>query len=74
MSALPKEYMEQLRRTMAPIDRQILLCDNEEEIMILGTVMLSKAKIILETQLGKDATADILLSLSKKVRSEKDEH
>jgi len=59
---------------MAPIDRQIMLCDNEEEIMILGTVMLSKAKIILETQLGKNATADILLSLSKKVRSGKDEH
>ena len=74
MSAIPKEYMEQLRRTMAPIDRQIMLCDNEEEIMILGTVMLSKAKIILETQLGKNATADILLSLSKKVRSGKDEH
>jgi len=74
MSAIPKEYMEQLKRTMAPIDRQIMLCDNEEEIMILGTVMLSKAKIILETQLGKDATADILLSLSKKVRTGKDEH
>ena len=74
MSALPKEYMEQLKRTMAPIDRHIMLCDNEEEILMFGTVMLSKAKIILKNQLGKDATADILTSLANKVREEKDEH
>jgi hypothetical protein len=74
MSILPKEYIEQLKRTMAPLDRQIMLCDNEEEIMMLGTIMLSKAKTILQSQMGKDATADILLSLSKKVREEKDEY
>jgi hypothetical protein len=74
MSMLPKEYIEQLKRTMAPLDRQIMLCDNEEEIMMLGTIMLTKAKTILKTQLGKDATADILISLSKKVREEKDEY
>lgn len=72
MSALPKEYMDQLKRSMAPIDRHIMLCDNEEEIMLFGTIMLSKAKIILKNQLGKDATADILISLANKVREEKD--
>lgn len=72
MSALPKSYVEQIKKTMAPLDRQIMLCDNEEEIMMLGTIMLTKAKCILKAQLGKDATADILNSLAAKTREEQD--
>jgi hypothetical protein len=74
MSLLPKEYVEQLKRTVAPIDRQIMLCDNEEEILMLGTVMLAKAKTILKTQLGKDAAADIMFSMSNKLREESDDN
>lgn len=73
MSKISNGYVEQLKRTVALIDRQIMLCDDEEEVLMLGTVMLSKARTILKFQLGNDAAADILMSIAKKLREETDD-
>ena len=40
-----KKRMEEL---CEPIDRQILMCDNKNDILMLGCAMLEKVKTILE--------------------------
>jgi hypothetical protein len=37
---------------LKPIDRQIMMCDNQEDLMALAIVYLSTAKRIFDLQLG----------------------
>ena len=67
------EYKETLQRMNAPLDRQIFLCDNEEDVMMLATAMLAKAKTIFATQVGKDQTANLFRSIAKALDKEFEE-
>ena len=55
-----KKRMEEL---CEPIDRQILMCDNKNDILMLGCAMLEKVKTILDSQIGKEGR-QIILKLS----------
>jgi len=37
---------------MRPIDKQVMMCDNEEDLMMLACAMLSTCKQIFDLQLG----------------------
>jgi len=52
-----KKRMEEL---CEPIDRQILMCDNKNDILMLGCAMLEKVKTILDSQIGKEGRQIIL--------------
>jgi hypothetical protein len=43
-----------------PIDRQILMCDNKNDILMLGCAMLEKVKTILDSQIGKEGRQIII--------------
>jgi hypothetical protein len=48
-----------------PIDRQIMMCDNREDSLMLACAMLEKVKIILESQIGQRGRYEILASANK---------
>lgn len=54
-----KEYIARMKEVMRPIDKQIMMCDDHNELMMLAAAMLSASKRILNTQLGVDETSEI---------------
>jgi|TARA_B110000881_G_scaffold108493_1_gene95138 hypothetical protein len=61
--------MDNIQNRMAelcePIDRQIMMCDNREDSLMLACAMLEKVKIILESQIGQRGRYEILASANK---------
>ena len=43
-----------------PIDKQIMMCDNKNDILMLGRAMLEKVKNILDSQIGVEGRKIIL--------------
>ena len=39
---------------MRPVDQQILMCDDREDVLIMACDMVQRCKEIFDTQLGKE--------------------
>jgi len=63
---------ERMKELMKPIDQQIMMCDDKEDILMLACVMIETAKRMLDTQIGVDGRNAILNSC-KNTRSNKNE-
>lgn len=51
-----KSLKKRMAELMIPIDNQIMMCDNREELMLLASAMLSSSRQIFLTTLGPQAT------------------
>jgi len=40
---------------MEPIDKQIMMCDNKEDLLMLACAMLTSVRMIFDQELGKKA-------------------
>lgn len=49
-----KEVQQRMAELMGPIDRQILMCDNREELLMLACAMLTSVKDIFDQEIGPD--------------------
>jgi len=56
MSSVAKRMTE----LMQPIDQQIMMCDDKEDVMMLACAMLERCKNILDTQIGTEGRKTIL--------------
>jgi hypothetical protein len=56
----PKQRMAEL---MIPIDNQIMMCDDRNDLMLLASAMLSTSKQIFVTNLGVAGTKILLKEL-----------
>jgi|TARA_B110000881_G_C18180018_1_gene319647 hypothetical protein len=63
------QVTERMKELMMPIDQQIMMCDDREDILMLACVMIETAKRMLDTQIGVDGRNDILNSC-KNTRSD----
>jgi hypothetical protein len=54
------EIAERMQELCEPIDRQILMCDNREDTLMLACAMLEKVKIILDSQIGERGRMEII--------------
>tara|TARA_R110000822_G_scaffold31825_1_gene91794 strand:+ start:58 stop:249 length:192 start_codon:yes stop_codon:yes gene_type:complete len=43
-----------------PIDQQIMMCDNREDVIMMACVMLETVKTILDTQIGIEGRRQIV--------------
>jgi hypothetical protein len=66
---MAKDVIARMDELMRPIDRQIMMCDNVDDVMMLASNMLITAKNIYIQNLG-GAAAKILL---QKITDEIDE-
>jgi len=48
-----------------PIDQQIMMCDNREDVLMMACAMLSKVKTILDTQIGVKGRKEIISDANK---------
>jgi hypothetical protein len=44
--------MEELMR---PVDQQIMMCDDREEVLMLACAMMQRIRKIFDTQIGEEA-------------------
>jgi len=49
-----KQVQQRMAELMGPIDRQILMCDNREELLMLACAMLTSVKDIFDQEIGPD--------------------
>lgn len=57
---MTKDVRARMNELMLPIDKQIMMCDNVEDVLMLASNMMVTAKIIYVQQLGGAATKELL--------------
>ena len=57
---MPKDVLARMEELMRPIDRQIMMCDNVEDVLMLASNMLVTAKMIYVQNLGGADTKELL--------------
>jgi hypothetical protein len=55
-----KATINRMTELMAPIDRQIMMCDNIEDVLMLASNMMVSAKEIYVQNLGGAGTKELL--------------
>ena len=43
---------QRMKELCRPIDQQIMMCDNREDVLMMACAMLTKVKTILDAQIG----------------------
>jgi hypothetical protein len=54
------DIQERMRELCKPIEQQILMCDDREDILMMACAMLQHVKTMLDTQIGKEGRKQIL--------------
>lgn len=60
------DVTQRMAQLMEPIDRQIMMCDNKHDVLMLACAMLEKTKTILDAQIGTDGRKIILEEANQK--------
>ena len=59
----PSERQKRMQELMRPIDRQIMMCDDRQDLLALASIMATTAKMIFIQQLGREGAREVLTSL-----------
>ena len=54
------DVTQRMAELMQPIDRQIMMCDDKNDVLMLACAMLEKTKTILDAQIGTEGRKIIL--------------
>lgn len=57
-----EKVRQRMQQLMLPIDRQLLMCDNQEDTMMLACAMLERAMELLDAAICPEGTDAILTS------------
>jgi hypothetical protein len=60
------QIRKRMARLMQPIDRQIMMCDDREETMMLACAMLQSCITILDASIGTQGRKEIITDANKK--------
>lgn len=66
MAYKPEERMNRMKELMKPIDQQIMMCDDQQDLLALASIMAATAKGIFVNQLGVEGAREVLLCLVEK--------
>lgn len=59
-----QDIVQRMEELMRPIDRQIMMCDNVEDVLMLASNMLVTAKMIYVQNLGGAGTKELFQKLT----------
>jgi len=51
---------DRMQELCAPIEQQILMCDNREDILMMACAMLTHVKTMLDSQIGIEGRKTII--------------
>jgi len=54
-----QDRLTRMAELMQPIEQQILMCDNQQDLLMLASAMITSAKHIFIINLGSEATREI---------------
>mgnify|MGYP005694498541 CR=1 FL=1 len=54
------DVQERMRELCQPIEQQILMCDNKEDILMMACAMLQHVKTMMDSQIGVEGRKKIL--------------
>lgn len=58
------DITDRMAELMKPIDQQIMMCDDRDEILMLACAMLQRVREIFDSQLGVDGRRKMFKDLS----------
>jgi hypothetical protein len=61
----PEERVARMKELMKPIDKQIMMCDDKQDLLALASIMSVTAKNILVQHIGEDGARAVLSHLVK---------
>jgi hypothetical protein len=66
MTYKPEERISRMKELMKPIDQQIMMCDDEQDLLALASIMATTAKNIFVNRLGIEGAREVLNILVEK--------
>ena len=66
MAYKPEERISRMKELMKPIDQQIMMCDDEQDLLALASIMAATAKGIFVNSLGVAGAREVLKILVEK--------
>ena len=54
------DVQERMRELCKPIEQQILMCDSQEDILMMACAMLQHVKTMMDSQIGVEGRKQIL--------------
>ena len=54
------DVQERMRELCQPIEQQIMMCDNKEDILMMACAMLQHVKTMMDSQIGVEGRKKIL--------------
>jgi len=60
-----KDIKSRMKELCQPIEQQILMCDNKEDILMLACAMLQHVKTMMDAQIGVEGRKQILETANK---------
>lgn len=64
------ERLEKMKELMRPIDRQIMMCDDRNDLFLLASAMMVTSKNIFKNFLGKEGAHEVLDKLKRDLDNE----
>ena len=55
-----KDIKSRMKELCQPIEQQILMCDNKEDILMLACAMLQHVKTMMDSQIGVEGRKQII--------------
>lgn len=65
MAYTPSERFQRMKELSKPIDQQIMMCDDEQDLLALASIMLVSARAILVTTVGEDVAKQVMIMAMK---------
>jgi len=54
------DVRERMRELCKPIEQQILMCDNKEDVLMMACAMLQHVKTMMDSQIGVEGRKQII--------------
>lgn len=62
-----EEVMKRMEELMRPIDMQIMMCDNADDVLMLASAMMTTAKDIYVQQIGPKGAKELIDLMSDRI-------
>ena len=54
------DVQERMRELCQPIEQQIMMCDNKEDVLMMACAMLQHVKTMMDSQIGVEGRKQII--------------
>ena len=61
----PDEVQKRMAELIGPVDQQIMMCDDRQDLLMFACVMLQRVNEIFDHELGREGRNMILLENTK---------